>query len=80
MKQKTARIGLIVLIIAMLLGSMLGCKIDGDGNKTPTAGCYIGADGVVHCPPPEWERLEATATYGAEQFWQQLTAVAEPEE
>jgi hypothetical protein len=81
MTRKTARILLILVLILVLLGSMLACKIDGGGDKTPTAGCYIDAGGNLVCPPASWDGgIQATVTYGAEQFHLQLTALAEPEE
>lgn len=69
MKRKNiARAWLIILILVLLLASMLACKIDGgDGWGTPTVDTSAGG------------AIAATATYGAEQFHLQLTAIATEE-
>jgi hypothetical protein len=64
----TARRILIALIILSLLFAIAACKIDGDGWGTPTPDTSAGG------------AIAATATYGAEQFHLQLTALAETEE
>lgn len=68
MKKQYIRIFLIVVILAF---AVIACVNGGDGNSSktndPSSMNYIPVTG-----------LDATATYGAEQFHLQLTAVAKP--
>jgi hypothetical protein len=64
----TARIVILLCILA-LLGAMLACDWDlDDGADRSDTGQTAG------------EAIEATATYGAQEFHLQLTALAETEE
>jgi hypothetical protein len=82
--KRTIRIIWILTLIATLIGGMLACKVDGDPDGTATPRppeCYIAPDGSLICRPPSWEAgIQATETYGAEEWQAQLTAVASPEE
>jgi hypothetical protein len=61
--MRAARILLIVLLLA---GAMLACLGGGGGGGNTNPGGSLGGDG-------------ATATYGAEQFHIQLTAISRGE-
>lgn len=64
--MNTKRILIIICILALILAAA-ACKIGGDGWGTPTPPSDAG--GII----------AATATYGAEQFHLQLTAIATEE-
>jgi hypothetical protein len=68
MMKLTARILLICLILAV---AALACVNGGDGNSSSTNNSGSGNNVSVYGP-------DATATYGAEQFHIQLTAIADP--
>ncbi len=68
MTKLTVRILLICLILA---AAALACVNGGDGNSSSTNGSVSGNNISVYGP-------DATATYGAEQFHLQLTAIANP--
>ena len=61
----------ILLIIVILILAMLACINGGDGNSSSNTVTTSGNASVSSGP-------DATATYGAEQFHLQLTAVANP--
>ena len=68
MTKLTVRILLIGLILAV---AVLACVNGGDGNSSSTNSSNSGNNVSVFGP-------DATATYGAEQFEIQLTAIANP--
>jgi hypothetical protein len=68
MTKLTARILLICLILVV---AALACVNGGDGNSSGTNSSNSGKNVSVYGP-------DATATYGAEQFEIQLTAIAKP--
>jgi hypothetical protein len=68
MTKLTARILLICLILAV---AALACVNGGDGNSSGTNSTSSGNSVSIFGP-------DATATYGAEQFELQLTALANP--
>lgn len=68
MTKLTARILLICLILAV---AALACVNGGDGNSSSTNNSGSGNNVSVY-------GADATATYGAEQFHIQLTAIADP--
>jgi preprotein translocase subunit SecG len=68
MTKLTARILLICLILAV---AILACVNGGDGNSSSTSNSNSGNHISAYGP-------DATATYGAEQFQIQLTAIANP--
>jgi hypothetical protein len=61
----------ILLIIVILILAMLACINGGDGNGSSNTVTTSGNVSISSGP-------DATATYGAEQFHLQLTAVAKP--
>lgn len=70
MSKATARILLILLILAL---AMLACVGGGDGGTTANGTPSVNKNGALNA-----QSADATATYGAEQFYIQLTAVARP--
>ena len=68
MTKLTARILLICIILAL---AALACVNGGDGNSSSIDNSNSGSS-VTSVGP------DATATYGAEQFQLQLTAIARP--
>jgi len=68
MTKLTARILLICLILAV---AAIACVNGGDGNSSNTNSSGTGNSVSAFGP-------DATATYGAEQFHIQLTAIANP--
>ena len=69
MTKLTIRILLICLILAV---AILACVNGGDGNSSSTNNSNSGNTVSTFGP-------DATATYGAEQFEIQLTAIANPD-
>jgi len=61
----------ILLIIVILTLAVLACINGGDGNSSSNTSSSSGNRGIS-------SGLDATATFGAEQFHLQLTAVAKP--
>jgi flagellar basal body-associated protein FliL len=70
MSKATARLLLIILILAL---AILACVGGGDGVITGKGTPSVGNNGALSA-----QSADATATYGAEQFYIQLTAVARP--
>jgi hypothetical protein len=73
MSKATARILLIILILAL---AALACVRGGGGDGG------VAKDGslsVNNNTPQDMWSADATATYGAEQFHIQLTAIAQPD-
>jgi hypothetical protein len=70
MSKATARILLILLILAL---AMLACVDGGNGGTTGNGTPAVDNSGALNV-----QAADATATYGAEQFYIQLTAVARP--
>jgi len=68
MSKLTVRILLICLILAV---AVLACINGGEGNGSSSNNSTGGNNVSVYGP-------DATATYGAEQFQIQLTAIAKP--
>ena len=68
MTKLTVRMLLICLILAV---AVLACVNGGDGNSSSTNSSNSGSNISAFGP-------DATATYGAEQFEIQLTAIANP--
>ncbi|OGO39210.1 MAG: hypothetical protein A2W35_16945 [Chloroflexi bacterium RBG_16_57_11] len=74
MNKATARIFLIVLILAL---AALACVGGGGGDGG------VASDGsrlINNTTSQEFSSANATATYGAEQFHIQLTAIAQPDQ
>ena len=73
MSKATARIFLIILILAL---AALACVGGGGGDGS------VARDGsqlIINNTSQEILSANATATYGAEQFHIQLTAIAQPD-
>ncbi len=68
MTKLTVRILLICLVLAF---AALACVNGGDGNSSSANSSATGSNRAATGP-------DATATYGAEQFSIQLTAIANP--
>jgi hypothetical protein len=66
----------LLLIAVLLLSALLACKIS--GGDDPPANCWFAGDGSLVCTAVD--PADATATYGAEQFRLQLTAISKPEQ
>lgn len=76
--MKIARMVLVLVLVLTCLATMAAsCE---PPDPTPPVGCYFAPDGSLICPPPSWDSgIQATATYGAEEFHKQLTAMATDE-
>jgi len=62
----------VILILLILAFASMACINSGDGGTANKGGASAsGAESTLSGP-------EATATYGAEQFHLQLTAIAQP--
>jgi len=68
-----AKLSLRILLIILVLAFAAYACVDGTDGTNSSGGTPIGKGGVSA------RGLEATATFGAEQFYLQLTAIAPPE-
>jgi hypothetical protein len=73
MNKTTVRIILAILLLVLATLACIGGGA-GDGNSSNVEGTPLPGDQAQGISP-----VQATATYGADQFHLQLTAIAQPE-